>query len=278
MNNNSGIQIFAPGESFFHRMDGAVKLILLLVWTVVTFLFLDLRVFGVMLAAGIVMLLRSRVPFRRVVLLFGLLVVFTLINSIFILIITPRFGSTLTGTDTPVIPLGYDMINAETLFYVLTLSAKYLTLLPITLLFIFTTHPSRFAASLNKLGVPYKLAYAVSIAFRYIPDLTQEFRNILNALQMRGLGISRGDGHLWRRIKNLSLVVVPLLQSSLQHIELVTNAMDLRGFGTGTKRTWYMGTPMARSDKLVLCLCALLLVAAILAKGWRFEGFWYPFN
>ncbi|WP_410770592.1 energy-coupling factor transporter transmembrane component T family protein [Fontibacillus sp. BL9] len=269
--------LFVEGDSFFHRLDGAVKLILLLVWTVVTFLFLDLRVFAVMLAAGICMLLLARIPVRRMALLFWVLMVFTLINSIFILIITPRFGSSLTGSNTPLIPVGYDTINGETLFYVLTLSAKYLTLLPITMLFIFTTHPSRFAASLNKLGVPYKMACAVSIAFRYIPDLTQEFKNILNAMQMRGLGISRGDGNLWRRMKNLSLVVVPLLQSSLLHIESVSNAMDLRGFGTGAKRTWYMGTRMSRSDKLVLLICVLLLGGAILMKGLWVKKFWYPF-
>ncbi|MOA14315.1 putative HMP/thiamine permease protein YkoC [compost metagenome] len=193
------------------------------------------------------------------------------------MLITPRFGSTLTGSNTPLIPIGYDTINAETLFYILTLSLKYLTLLPITLLFIFTTHPSRFAASLNKLGVPYKLAYAVSIAFRYIPDLTQEFKNILNAMQMRGLGISRSDGSLFRRMRNLSLVVVPLLQSSLQHIESVADAMDLRGFGTRSKRTWYMGTPMSRSDKAVALSCGVLLILAITVKVSFIRGFWYPF-
>ncbi|MGG6313408.1 energy-coupling factor transporter transmembrane component T family protein [Paenibacillus macerans] len=269
--------LYVAGNSFFHRMDGAVKLILLLTWTVATFLFMDLRVFMVLLAAGITMLLLARIPAKKMALLFWALTIFTVVNSLFILAITPRFGTTLTGSNTPLIPLGYDTINAETLFYVLTLSLKYLTLLPITLLFIFTTHPSRFAASLHKLGVPYKLAYAVSIAFRYIPDLTKEFRMILGALQMRGLGISRGDGTLLQRLRNLSHAVVPLLQSSLQHIESVSDAMDLRGFGTKRQRTWYMGTVMTRGDKLITLLCAALLVAAIVLKRQAFAGFWYPF-
>lgn len=276
MSQTSGL--YAAGDSFFHRMDGAVKLILLLTWTVVTFLFMDLRVFAVMLAGGVSMLLLARVPFRKMALLFWALTVFTVINSIFILLITPRFGTTLTGSNTPLISLGYDSVNAETLVYVLTLSFKYLTLLPITLLFIFTTHPSRFAASLNKLGVPYKLAYAVSIAVRYIPDLTKEFRTILNALQMRGLGISRGDGTLLQRARNLTQAVVPLLQSSLQHIESVSDAMDLRGFGTKPRRTWYMGTVMKGSDKLIALLCAVLLAVGIWLKRSLFQGFWYPFG
>ncbi|MCK8488207.1 energy-coupling factor transporter transmembrane protein EcfT [Paenibacillus sp. MBLB2552] len=270
--------LYVAGDSFFHRMDGAVKLILLLIWTVVTFLFMDLRVFAVMLAVGVSMLLLARVPFRKMALLFWALTIFTVVNSVFILLITPRFGTTLTESDTPLIPLGYDTVNTETLFYVLTLSFKYLTLLPITLLFIFTTHPSRFAASLHKLGVSYKLAYAVSIAFRYIPDLTKEFRTILNALQMRGLGISRGDGTLLQRARNLTQAVVPLLQSSLQHIESVSDAMDLRGFGTKPQRTWYMGKVMTEGDKLIALLCVILLAVGIWLKRSLFPGFWYPFG
>ncbi|GJM82800.1 hypothetical protein HMSSN139_52960 [Paenibacillus sp. HMSSN-139] len=57
--------LYAAGDSYFHRMDGAVKLILLLTWTVVTFLFMDLRVFAIMLAGGVTMLLLARVPFRN---------------------------------------------------------------------------------------------------------------------------------------------------------------------------------------------------------------------
>jgi energy-coupling factor transport system permease protein len=268
--------LYVEGDSFFHRMDGAVKLIILLVWTVVTFLFLDLRVFIVLLTAGIIMLFVARIPIKKMKLLFWMLTIFALLNSVFIMLITPRYGMTLTGTDTPLIPIGYNTINKETLFYVLTLSLKYLTLLPITLLFIFTTHPGRFAASLNKLGIPYKGAYAVSIAFRYIPDLTQEFKQILNAMQMRGMGIAKGDGSLSQRMRNLSLVVVPLLQSSLAHIDSVSDAMDLRGFGTKPKRTWYMGNIATFSDKLVVILCVLFLAGGILLKIKVLHGFWYP--
>ncbi|HEY4391428.1 MAG TPA: energy-coupling factor transporter transmembrane component T [Paenibacillus sp.] len=269
--------LYVDGNSFFHRMDGAIKLIMLLVWTVCTFLFMDVRIFAILLTGGIFMLLSAGIPFKRMAVLFWLMMIFLVINSIFILLVTPRFGTSLTGSDTPLLPLGYNTINAETLFYVLTLSLKYFTLLPITLLFIFTTHPSRFSASLNKLKVPYKLAYSISIALRYIPDLTQEFRSILNAMQMRGLGISRSDGSLKVRIRNLSLVIVPLLQSSLQHVEIVSDAMDLRGFGTKRERTWYMGTPTSQSDKLTLVLCAILLTVSILLKLKVVQHFWYPF-
>ena len=269
--------MFEPGSSFFHRMDGAVKLVLFVVWTIVAFMFMDLRVFAVMLAAGTAMLIYSRVPFRKMAFLFGLMILFSILNAVFILLITPTFGTRLTGTDTPVIPIGYAVINQETLFYVLTLSAKYLTLLPITLLCLFTTMPSAFAASLNRVGVPYKIAYSVSIALRYIPDLVAEFRSTLHSMEARGMGISREDGSLATRLKNLSAVVVPVLQSALHRIDSVTNAMELRGFGTGSKRTWYSGNDMSTADWAVILLVLAMLVLGVWLRGLGLSGFWYPF-
>ncbi|UNK18126.1 energy-coupling factor transporter transmembrane protein EcfT [Paenibacillus sp. N3/727] len=270
--------LYVPGHSWFHRMDGAVKLVLFVVWTVLAFMFMDLRVFVVMLAAGAVMLIYSGVPFRKMAFLFGLIVLFSIINGLFILLITPTFGTRLTGTDTPVIPIGYAVINQETLFYVLTLSAKYLTLLPMTLLCLFTTMPSAFAASLNRVGVPYKVAYAVSIALRYIPDLIAEFRSTLHSMEARGMGISKEDGSIAKRLSNLSAVVVPVLQSALHRIDSVTNAMELRGFGAGKKRTWYSGGDMTAADWVVIGLALSVLGFGIWLRSRGLNAFWYPFE
>lgn len=269
--------LYVPGKSLFHRMDGAVKLVLFIAWTVLAFMFMDLRVFAVMLVAGVIMLICSGVPFRKMAFLFGLMILFSIINGLFILFITPTFGTRLTGTDTPAIPVGYAVINRETLFYVLTLSAKYLTLLPITLLCLFTTMPSAFAASLNRVGVPYKMAYSVSIALRYIPDLVAEFRSTLHSMEARGMGISKEDGSLAKRLSNLSAVVVPVLQSALHRIDSVTNAMELRGFGTGKKRSWYSGSDMTAADWTVTGLALLALAAGIWLRSRGLDRFWYPF-
>ena len=267
-----------PGHSRFHKMDGAVKLVLFVVWNVLAFMFMDLRVFVVMLAGGAAMLVYSGVPFRKMAFLFGLIVIFSVINGLFILLITPTFGTRLTGTDTPVIPVGYAVINLETLFYVLTLSAKYLTLLPMTLLCLFTTMPSAFAASLNRVGVPYKIAYAVSIALRYIPDLIAEFRSTLHSMEARGMGISKEDGSIAKRLTNLSAVVVPVLQSALHRIDAVTNAMELRGFGAGKKRTWYSGGDMTAGDWVVIGTALVFLGFGIWLRSHGWNTFWYPFG
>ena len=51
------------------------------------------------------------------------------------------------------------------------ISLKYFVALPVAILFISATDPSEFAASLNSIGISYKVGYSVSIALRYIPEI-----------------------------------------------------------------------------------------------------------
>ena len=51
---------------------------------------------------------------------------------------------------------------------------------------------------------------------------------------------------LGARIKNMMNIFVPLIFTTLDRIELISNAMDLRGFGKHKKRTWYAGKPLER--------------------------------
>ena len=70
----------------------------------------------------------SQIPSKTLKPLLWIMVVFNIINVIFILLITPQYGSELVGTNTELINIGYAYINKETLFYVLTISLKYAVL------------------------------------------------------------------------------------------------------------------------------------------------------
>ena len=55
------------------------------------------------------------------------------------------------------------------------ISLKYFVALPVAILFISATNPSEFAASLNSIGISYKVGYSVAIALRYIPDIQRDY-------------------------------------------------------------------------------------------------------
>lgn len=81
--------------------------------------------------------------------------------------------------------VGRYTVTYEQLFYQLNIALKYAVVIPMALLFLLTTNPSEFAASLNRIGVNYKIAYSVSLALRYIPDIQRDYENISFSAQAR---------------------------------------------------------------------------------------------
>lgn len=269
--------LYIERQSIFHSLDGSIKLLMLVSWTFFAFAFMDARVFIAMIALGIVLLKLSKLPNKAIWPLLMFIFLFTLFNSAFLLLITPEFGSELAGTYTKAIGVGFYAITYETIFYCITLSLKYIAIVPITILFIFTTHPSNFASSLNRIGVPYRVAYSVSIALRYIPDVKVEVENIINAQEARGVAFRKGDASIGTRLRNYATVMIPLLLSSFNRIEVVSNAMDLRGFGKNKKRTWYHRRKYTKPDIIFAIIAFAVLILAVAIKIGIGAVYWYPF-
>jgi len=134
---------------------------------------------------------------------------------------------------------------------------------PFGIIFLLTTDPSEFAASLNGVGIPYKVAYAVSLTLRYFPDIQRDYQNISQAQQARGLELSR-KAKFMSRFKNSLLIIVPLIFSTLERIEYISNAMDLRGFGKLKTRTWYSKRKMTNSDYIAILVSLFVFTVSVL--------------
>lgn len=270
--------LYIEKNSPIHRLDGSIKLLLMLIWTGVVFMFNDARVFLGMIILGSCVVSFSKIKFREVRGLIFFLLAFTLFNSLFLILITPSYGSSLTGHSTIAFSFHGYKLTYETLWFALTLSLKYLAILPMTIIFVFTTHPSKFASSLNRIGVSYKIAYAVNIALRYIPDVQDEFINIMHAQEARGVAFKKGDASFFTRFKNYNTILIPLVLSSLNRIEVVSNAMSLRGFGIKKKRTWYNREKLEKFDLLIFFLIIIGFILGLLISSFCLKGFWYPFK
>jgi energy-coupling factor transport system permease protein len=168
-------------------------------------------------------------------------------------------------------------LTQEQLFYSLTKMVKYASVVPLGMIFLLTTNPSEFASSLNRVGTPYKASYAVALTLRYFPDIQRDYRDISQAQQARGLDLSRKAKFI-SRVKNSLLIVIPLIFSSLDRIELISNAMDLRGFGKGKSRTWYTARKFNRQDILALAVSALVFIGSICVSVFiNHSRFYNPF-
>ena len=143
-------------------------------------------------------------------------------------------------------------------------------------LFVCTTDPSEFAASLNRVGVSYRISYAVALALRYIPDIQREYHDIALAQQARGVEMSK-KARLTDRLRSVSKILIPLILSSMERIDTISNAMELRGFGKNSKRSWYSGRPFTRGDMAAMAVCVALMVLSLLLTVLNGSRFFNPF-
>ncbi len=260
-------------DSPIHKLTGATKFILFLLWAITAMITYDTRLLVAMLIVGIVSFKISKIEFKEISFILYFIIVFLMLNALMIFIFSPEQGVNIYGTRTVLVHLvGPYTITAEQLFYELNVILKYFATIPMALLFILTTDPSEFAASLNKIGVNYKAAYSISIALRYIPDIQKDYKDIAFAQQARGIDLSSKE-KLFKRIKNAASILMPLIFSSLERIDKISIAMELRAFGTNKKRTWYKRKQFTKSDYIaIISFILLVIVALVLIKvdGGRF--------
>lgn len=264
-------------KSPIHKLTGATKLIALVFWALASMVTYDTRILGAMFIFSIIMFKVSKVKFKDISFVLYFILVFLLINNIAIFFFSPYEGVEIYNSRTDLFHLvGPYTLTTQQLFYQFNVTLKYFSIIPMALLFMVTTNPSEFAASLNRIGVSYKISYSVAIALRYIPDIQRDYHDISYAQQARGIDMSKKAG-LTSRIKNSAAIIMPLIFSSLERIESISSAMELRAFGNNKKRTWYSGRPFEKRDYIAIAVVICVFIAALVATKLNGGRFFNPF-
>jgi len=251
-----------------HALTGASKLIIFLLWSVLVMVSFKTPILLVLAVLGIVFFLVSRIRFKDVSFILKMMALFLILNLAAIYLFAPEQGVMIYNSRHVIWEgRGRFTLTWEQLFYEFNIFLKYITIIPPALLLIVTTHPSEFASSLNRIGVPYTAAYSVSLTLRYIPDVQRDFETIYQAQQARGLELSKKVSWI-KRLKRTVPLLLPLIFSSLDRIDVISRAMELRGFGKNKKRTWYSSKPFKRADIVSLTISVLFFTA----------GIWYTFH
>ena len=248
-----------------HALTGASKLVCLLAWSVAAMTSFCTPLLFAMTVASLILFRMAKLKLSDISVVLTLMGVYILMNNVLIYLFSPEHGCSIYESRTVLFTIvGRYTVTAEQLFYHLNVVLKNACTVPIVLLFVCTTNPSEFAASLNKIGVSYKIGYAVALALRYIPDILREYRDISLAQQARGVEMSSKKASVVSRLKAAGAILIPLILSSMDRIETISNAMELRGFGKNPKRTWYMSRKFSKADIAFIAGSILLMVISLL--------------
>ncbi len=181
-----------------------------------------------------------------------------LINAIII-----NAGSTVLVEATFSIPtLGVPRITMEAIFFAMTMALRLVIIVSAFAVFTFSVHPDDQMLAMIQLRIPYKSVLVASLAMRFVPALFEDLDRLNEVQQSRGLEMARGS--VFRRIKNRTTVLVPLLANSLTRCVQIAEAMEARGFGTGGGRTYFKRLRVTKFDVSTIVAGFFPLIWAIL--------------
>lgn len=267
---------YRQGQGFLYQLSGSSKMIFFILVSIACMATYDTRFILVLGFCAVLLFRWAKIKWADVS--FAMTVVFlvALFNLLMVYLFAPSYGEEIYGTKTLLfVGWGRFYVTSQELFYLFNLILKYFCTVPLAILFLMTTHPSQFAASLNRIGLPYKLAYSVILTLRYIPDVQEEFGMIKLSQEARGLELSK-KANLVSRIKGNLQIVIPLIFGSLERIDTIATAMELRRFGKYKKRTWYQAQPMTGKDWWVLALAFIILLVSLALIFWNHGRFYNP--
>lgn len=273
---------FQPGNSWIESFNGASRVIFFVGITFLLLIGMDIRVILPLGLINILLLAVAKPGAKRISFVVWAMLLFNLTNILMFYFVNPRIGNSYTDSTTILFQFtDYYVVTLETLYYFLIRLLKIFSIVLGTLWFITSITPSELSAGLNALGLSSRMCMVISLAFRFIPDIAIDYRETKLAMQLRGLEFDSKRISLLTRLKQSTIIVVPLIVLSFENVKTISNAMDLRGFGTSKKRSYYCERPHETKDRIVQVLGYLLMAAGFVMIYFRARGvipeIWFPF-
>jgi energy-coupling factor transport system permease protein len=126
-------------------------------------------------------------------------------------------------------------------------SVRLLALTSVFFLFFRTTPPEDLGNALVKMGLPYEVAFVMSVGALFVPVLGRKAQNVVDAQRSRGISLEPG----LRALRHYPALMAPLLVQAFQLADELAEAMEARGFGR-PGRTFARAFTMHAIDWLVL--------------------------
>lgn len=246
-------------DSFVHRMDARIKLLLCLTFMVAIFFVTSFAVFGLIVLFLLLTIAIAKVPLGSILRSIKGIFVLLLFTAILNLFFTKR-GTLLWSWWILEI---YDggIIFAAKMLLRLTLLVIGSNLLTLTTTPVELTHAiESLLAPLNVVKFPVKdFALIMSLTLSFIPSLIEETDRIVRAQKARGADFDTGS--VFKRAKAFVPILIPLLVGGFRRADELANAMNSRCYEGSTKRTRLVTMKLSWRDAVGAFVTLSVLVA-----------------
>jgi len=135
-------------------------------------------------------------------------------------------------------------------------------MLPLMLLFAITQMNDLCNAMVKRLHLPYRYAFIVTTAFRFVPIFATEFHDIQDAQKARGVDFDTKN--IIRKLKLIAPLCVPLLVSSLKKVDVSAMSAEMRGFELRGYESGYKQYPFGIRDLITIIVLVVLIVVSVM--------------
>jgi energy-coupling factor transport system permease protein len=263
-------------NTIIQRLDPRARIIFMLAMLFSVVQFWDLRLVLGFLALALAQYFLARLTWRetrRAWLLISILIVFMTILTF----LTGRGGVSYAYFEEHVITrlgpfslpivgwqIGLDITVEKTVFAISQMVRMFaITTLAVTVPY--TIDPSLYGVTFRGLGLPDKFAYAMDLAFRFVPTLGRDFSITLDSQRARGYEVEKLEGGIIAQIRKLAPLIVPVTINAIVGGEDIIDAMDLRCFGIG-KRTWLQKLRYRKADWALIAFSVAMFVGCTVVR------------
>lgn len=227
---------FIDRDDFVHKLDPRTKIIMVLIYLILELMFKEILIQIFIILTLIPIIVAGNLTKSVLKSLKGMLFLF-----FFILFFNTLFDSFNKG---------------------IQMSLRFMNILITFSLLFQTTSPDELSQALTKTGVPYHIAFSLSLAFRFVPTLATELETITDAQKSRGLEVNKGG--IIQQIKSFFPMLIPLISNSIQRAYYIAESLEARSFSTNlSKRTNLFPIKFKPKDYILLIWLIILILTAI---------------
>lgn len=251
---------YYPSNSFVHKMDARIKLVLTLLFMVGIFFVVSFAGFAFITLYLLVVIALSRVPLKSVLK--------SVRGIVFLLFLTAILNVFFTkGDSKPLVDWWKIQIYAEGLIFAGKMLLRLTYLVIGSSVLTLTTTPVDLTHAVESLLKPLRIvkfpvhefALIMSLTLSFIPSLIEETDRIIRAQKARGANFDTGG--LIKRAKAFVPILIPLLVGGFRRAEELANAMNSRCYEGATKRTQMRLMKAGWRDLLASILVCIVFAA-----------------
>ncbi|MCK5234383.1 MAG: energy-coupling factor transporter transmembrane protein EcfT [Candidatus Aenigmarchaeota archaeon] len=226
-------------DSLIHRLDPRSKLVWLVVFSALVFMIPDTQSTVLLLILTMLVALAAKLPKKQLWSNTKIFVVLMPVGYIllYFLLLGITMGAFVGG---------------------LVFSAKFLVLIFSAVIFTMTTSARDLLLALTKLRVPYSFAFMLTIAIRFIPVISNEINNVINAQRARAYEINFSFIHPVKSVQNFIPIIIPVLMLLLKRSHELSLSIDSRAFRANKKMTYPKKLRFGLEDCLFLFSVAVV--------------------